>query len=82
LRGGLREGFVKMSPYGASVTPAARNDADAIKARMVAGQFVIFKGPLKDNKGGEAIAAGTNHPQTDYLLKSMNYLVAGVVGQM
>ena len=49
---------------------------------MVAGNFVIFKGPMKDNKGGMAIASGASHAQTDYTLESMNYLVAGVVGQI
>jgi simple sugar transport system substrate-binding protein len=82
LRGGLKDGFVKMSPYGVKVTPDAKSSADAVKARMMAGEFVIFKGPMKDNKGGSAIAAGTSHVQTDYTLESMNYLVAGVVGQI
>ncbi|TCK34531.1 nucleoside-binding protein [Paraburkholderia sp. BL8N3] len=82
LRGGLKEGFVKMSPYGAKVTQQAKQNADQIKTSMTAGQFVIFKGPLKDNKGGMAVAAGTSHAQTDYSLESMNYLVAGVVGQI
>ena len=82
LRGGLKEGFVKMSPYGAKVTADARSTADSIKARMVAGEFVIFKGPIKDNKGGTAIASGTTHVQTDFTLESMNYLVDGVVGQI
>jgi simple sugar transport system substrate-binding protein len=82
MRGGLKEGFVKMSPYGPKVSADAKAKADAIKAQMVAGQFAIFKGPMKDNKGGEAIAAGTTHAQTDITLESMNYLVAGVVGQI
>jgi basic membrane protein A len=29
LRGGLKEGFVKMSAYGSKVTPDARQNADA-----------------------------------------------------
>jgi simple sugar transport system substrate-binding protein len=37
---------------------------------------------MKDNKGGTVIASGTSHIQTDYTLESMNYLVAGVVGQI
>ncbi|WP_213776519.1 BMP family ABC transporter substrate-binding protein [Caballeronia sp. dw_276] len=82
LRGGLKDGFVKMSPYGTKVTPDAKKAADTIKASMMAGTFVIFKGPIKDNKGGTAIAAGTSHPQTDYTLESMNYLVSGVTGQI
>jgi simple sugar transport system substrate-binding protein len=82
MRGGLKEGFVKMSPYGPKVTPDAKQNADSIKSQMLGGSFVIFKGPMKDNKGAEAIAAGTNHVQTDISLESMNYLVAGVVGQI
>lgn len=82
MRGGLKEGFVKMSPYGAKVTADAKANADSVKAKMVAGDFVIFKGPMKDNKGGVAIASGTSHAQTDFTLESMNYLVNGVVGQI
>jgi len=82
MRGGLKEGFVKMSPYGAKVTAEAKANADAVKAKMLAGDFVIFKGPMKDNKGGVVIADGTVHVQTDYTLESMNYLVAGIVGQI
>ena len=49
LRGGLKEGYVKTSAYGPMVTDAAKKQADDIKAKMVAGSFDIFKGPLKDN---------------------------------
>ncbi|RMS43252.1 Twin-arginine translocation pathway signal [Pseudomonas amygdali pv. photiniae] len=82
LRGGLKEGFVKTSAYGPSVTADAKQQADAIKAQMMAGQFVIFKGPLKDNKGAVVIADGVSQGQTDIALESMNYLVEGVLGQL
>jgi len=80
IRGGLKEGYVKMSAYGPMVPDAAKKTADAIKAKMVAGTFDIFKGPLKDNKGATVIAAGTTHKQTDLELEKMNYLVEGVIG--
>lgn len=80
VRGGLKEGFVKMSPYGPAVSEAARKSADAVKAQMVADRFDIFKGPLKDNKGAGVIPAGTVHRQTDLELEKMNYLVEGVIG--
>lgn len=80
IRGGLKEGFVKMSAYGPMVPDAARRQADAIKAQMVAGTFDIFKGPLKDNKGSIAIPAGKAIRQTDPVLEQMNYLVDGVIG--
>jgi len=82
LRGGLKEGFVKMSPYGKAVSDAARKQADAIQAAMMKGDYVIFKGPLKDNAGKEVIAAGTSLKQTDPVLEQMNYLVEGVVGKI
>ena len=80
LRGGLKDGYVKMSAYGAMVPEAARKQADDTKAKMVAGTFDIFKGPLKDNKGNTVIAAGKVHKQTDMELEKMNYLVEGVQG--
>lgn len=82
LRGGLKEGFVKMSPYGKAVSDKAKKMADGAKASMMKGDFVIFKGPLKDNTGKEVIAAGVKLGQQDAVLEQMNYLVAGVVGKI
>ncbi len=82
IRGGLKEGYVKMSAYGPAVTDAAKKDADGIKAKMVAGTFDIFKGPLKDNKGTSIIPAGKIFKQTDLELEKMNYLVEGVIGSI
>ena len=82
LRGGLKEGYVKMSPYGSSVSEAAKKNADEVKAKMLAGSFDIFKGPLKDNKGNTILAAGKVLKQTDLELEKMNYLVEGVVGSI
>lgn len=81
VRGGLKEGFVKPSPYGGMVTAAAKKKADEVKASMMAGSFDIFKGPLKDNTGKEVIAAGKVYKQTALELEGMNYLVEGVVGK-
>jgi len=83
LRGGLKEGYVKMSPYGPMVSEAARKNADDIKAKMLADQFDIFAGGgggLKDNKGTVVVAPGKVIKQTDVELERMNYLVEGVIG--
>jgi basic membrane protein A and related proteins len=79
-RGGLKEGLVKVSPYGTMVSEEARKRADDVKAKLMAGSYVIFKGPLKDNKGGVVIAAGVSRGQTDAELEKMDYLVEGVIG--
>ena len=80
LRGGLKEGFVKMSAYGPAVSDAAKKQADETKAKMIAGGFDIFKGPLKTNKGKGVIAGGKSFKQTDLELEKMDYLVEGVLG--
>ncbi len=82
LRGGLKEGYVKTSPYGPAVSATARAKVDAIKTQMTSGNFVIFKGPLKDNTGKVVIPAGTDQVQTDVVLEQMNYLVEGVAGKV
>ncbi len=82
LRGGLKEGFVKTSPYGPKVSAEAKKNADAVKAEMMAGDFVIFGGPLKNNGGEIVIPDGTDYKQTAVELERMDYLVEGVRGQI
>ncbi len=81
LRGGLKEGFVKVSPYGKAVAATTKKKADAAKDRFMAGTMVIYKGPLKDNTGKVVIPAGSEEKQTDIALEKMDYLVEGVVGK-
>ena len=80
LRGGLKEGFVKMSAYGAAAPEQGRKAADAVKAQMMKGSYVIFKGGMKDNKGKVVVAKDA--PQTDLDLEKKNYLIEGVVGSI
>jgi len=82
LRGGLKEEFVKTSAYGKPVAEGVRKSTDAVKAQMVKGGYVIFKGPLKDNTGKTVIDNGVAHQQTDVVLEQMNYLVEGVIGKV
>jgi basic membrane protein A len=81
LRGGLKEGFVSVSPYGKAVSAATKKKADDAKAKFMAGTMVIYKGPLKDNAGAVVIADGVERRQTDVELEKMDYLVEGVVGK-
>ena len=82
LRGGLKEGYVKMSAYGPAVSATAKAKADEIKAAMIKGGYVIFKGALKDNKGATVIPAGTSLDQFNPELEKMNYLIEGVMGSL
>ena len=49
---------------------------------MVKGDYVIFKGPIKDNAGKTVIPGGTAQKQTDPVLEQMSYLVEGVIGKV
>ncbi|TFF21886.1 BMP family ABC transporter substrate-binding protein [Jiella endophytica] len=80
VRGGLAEDFVKISDYGPAVTEEARKQADSVKAEVMKGGFAVIKGPLKDNKGNEVVAAGKEYPETAIELEKMDYLIEGVIG--
>lgn len=80
IRGGLREGYVKSSPYGKAVTAKAKTHADAVRKEFVDGKMVVYKGPIKDNTGKIVIPKDKSYGQTDVWLESMNWLVEGVIG--
>lgn len=80
VRGGLSEGFVKMSDLGPAVSDASRAQFEATKAEILKGGYAVFKGPMKDNKGNEVIAAGASFDERAVELESMGYLVEGVIG--
>jgi simple sugar transport system substrate-binding protein len=79
-RGGLADGYIKMSPLGPAVTDAARAQFEATKAEIMAGGFAALKGPLNDNAGNQILAEGEALVETDIALESMGYLVDGVIG--
>ncbi len=79
-RGGLAEGYIKMSPLGPAVSDAARNQFEATKAAMMKGGFAAYEGPLMDNNGNQILGAGETYVETDIALESMGYLVDGVIG--
>jgi simple sugar transport system substrate-binding protein len=78
MRGGLKDGFVKMSAYGKAAPEKARKNVDSVKAQMMKGDFVIFKAGMKDNKGNVVVAKDS--VQTELELEKMNYLIEGVIG--
>jgi simple sugar transport system substrate-binding protein len=82
IRGGFKEGFIKMSPYGPAVSEEAKKEADAVKAKFMDGTMVIYKGPIKDNTGKVMVPAGKSLLQTDIALEKMDWLVEGVIGKV
>ncbi|MCE2474323.1 MAG: BMP family ABC transporter substrate-binding protein [Alphaproteobacteria bacterium] len=80
VRGGLAEGFIKMSPLGPAVSETARNHFEVARAEIMQGGFAVIRGPLKDNRGNVVAADGQSFAETDVALERMDYLVEGVIG--
>jgi len=80
VRGGLADGFIKMSALGPAVPEAGRTQFEAVKAEIEKGGFSVIKGPLKDNAGNVVATEGQAFLETDPALEGMNYLVEGVIG--
>jgi basic membrane protein A and related proteins len=78
VRGGLKDGFVKMSPLGPGVSADGKAKFEATLAAIKAGGFTVFKAGTKDNKGN--VVVSKDLPEDAIELESMGYLVEGVLG--
>ena len=92
--GGLKEGFVDVSPLSENCTAGTQEIINAVKAMMVNGEWDVFSGvkleiaadgtitkvdaPLMDNAGNEIVAAGGASVEDGVITGTMNYYVAGV----
>jgi len=79
VRGGIESGYLKLAPFGPSVSAETKAGIAKAQADIVAGKLVIFQGPLRDNTGKEVIPAGKAGGIE--LLDTTNWLVEGVIGQ-
>jgi len=80
VRGGLKEKFCKVSPFGTAVSAATKKAAEAAMAKFMDGTAVIYAGEIKDNTGKVVIPKDKVMKQTDPELESMSWLVEGVIG--
>lgn len=77
---GLKQGMVKMAPYGDAVPQDVRELADQVKQSIIDGSFHPFQGPIKNQKGELVVKAGEVIPDKDLL--SLNWYVEGVEGSI
>ena len=73
---GLKEGMVKMAPYGPDVPDNVRAAADATRDGIIAGSLHPFTGPIKDTEGAVRVAAGQTMSDGD--LQKIDWYVEGV----
>ena len=83
VRGGLKDGFCKLSPFGTAVSDEAKAAAEEAIAQFNSESgLTIYTGELKDNQGNVVIESGTELAQTDPVLEQMDYLVEGAIGSI
>ncbi|MDL2209316.1 BMP family ABC transporter substrate-binding protein [Desulfovibrio sp. OttesenSCG-928-O18] len=75
---GLESGIVNISKFGPMVPKDVQDQILKRKEEIIKGQFVVFAGPVKDQKGAVRIPEGKNPADADLL--NMNWFVEGVVG--
>ena len=73
---GLKEGMVKMAPFGDAVSAEARADAEAVRDGIIAGTLHPFTGPIKNQAGEVIVADGQTMSDAD--LSQMDWYVQGV----
>ena len=92
--GGLKEGFVDVSPLSENCAPNTDKAIKAVKELIISGEWDVFTGvklqiaadgtvtqveaPLVDNAGNEIVAAGGASVEDGVITGTMNYFVAGV----
>jgi basic membrane protein A and related proteins len=81
-RGGLKEKFVKVAAYGAAVAEPVKKDTDATQAKLTADSLMVYQGELKDNAGKVIIPVAKSLKTTDSALDKMDWLAAGVIGNV
>jgi basic membrane lipoprotein Med (substrate-binding protein (PBP1-ABC) superfamily) len=77
--GSLKDGFIKLSPFGVSVSADTRAAIEKKKQALIDGTFYEFTGPLKDQSGAVKVPAGTKMTLEQIL--TMDWFVQGVIGK-
>lgn len=92
--GGLKEGFVDISPLTENCAENTDKAIEAVRELIVSGKWDVFSGvkleiakdgtvkqveaPLKDNEGKEIVAKGGASVEDGVITGTMNYFVEGV----
>lgn len=80
-RGGFRQEMVALSPFGKAVPQNVQQAVLAARQGFLDDTLKLYKGPLKDNKSNQVIAAGQEISNTDNAFKlNVKWLVEGAIG--
>jgi basic membrane lipoprotein Med (substrate-binding protein (PBP1-ABC) superfamily) len=79
-RAGIKDGVIKLAPFGHAATPKIRKKVTATYNALKSGKLKPFTGPIKDQSGKIRIPKGVSPSPT--ALENTNYLVQGVTGKI
>ena len=74
--GTMQDQYVDLAPLTANVSDEAKAAMEEVKAKIVAGEFPIFQGPILDDSGATVVEEGTSLDVAE--IWKMEYLVKGV----
>jgi basic membrane protein A and related proteins len=77
---GLKEGVVKMAPYGDSIAPDVRALLAKSEESIKAGALQPYSGEIRDQDGAVRVRAGIAMNEAE--IRSVNWLAAGMQGRM
>lgn len=77
--GGMKEGMIRIAPMSNAVPKDVQAKVNDMAAKIKAGSFHPFSGPVVDQAGKTRVAAGTTISDGD--LNAMNYYVQGVASK-
>ncbi|HPI97109.1 MAG TPA: BMP family ABC transporter substrate-binding protein [Synergistales bacterium] len=77
---GLKEGMVKLAPFGKDVPAEVKNMVAAESSKIISGSWDVFTGPIKDQDGNLKVPEGQSMSDGDML--SMSWFVEGVEGEI
>ena len=76
--GNMADGYIGLLPLTDNAPEGAAEKVEEVKAQIIAGDFNVFTGPIK-NQAGEVVIADGEKPDRAKIWE-MDYLVQGVIG--
>ena len=76
--GNMADGYVDLAPMSDLVSPEAKAKVEEVQAKMEAGEFDVFTGPIYDNAGNLVVPEGEVLDRAG--IWSIDYLVKGAAG--
>ena len=78
--GGIADGVVDISDFGDCVSDETKAAVNEAREKIIAGEFDVFEGEIKDQNGNVMVPAGEKMSDEDML--KMMWFVEGVIGEV